>query len=190
MNSPAIRQSVDSWAEGFTRHLEIVTKRSTSALQSSGYDSLLVHAGTPPLLFLDDHHLPFRVQAPFKVWAPLADAPDSFVFFAPGNKPRLLIHQPVDYWHKSPEMPDDYWTSAFEIVSCADRSTTRAALPKDLSRTAFIGAPFPELLGWGLAAINPGHLIAQLDYGRAAKTPYEVACLREAPPSSRWHSRS
>jgi Xaa-Pro dipeptidase len=102
------------------------------------------------------------------------------VFFSPGKKPLLLIHQPVDYWHKSPEMPDDYWTKAFDIVSCADRAAARAALPKDLSRTAFIGAPFPELLGWGPGAINPEHLIAQLDYGRAAKTDYEVGCLREA----------
>jgi Xaa-Pro dipeptidase len=180
MNSPAIRQNVDSWAEVFAAHLEIVMKRSASALHSAGYDSLLVHAGTPPLLFLDDHHLPFRVQAPFKVWAPLTDAPDSFVFFVPGRKPLLLVHQPVDYWHKSPEVPNAYWTGAFEIVSCADRASARQALPADLSRTAFIGAPFPELLGWGPGAINPEHLMAQLDYGRAAKTPYEVACLREA----------
>jgi Xaa-Pro dipeptidase len=180
MNSHAIRQNADSWPGLFADHLEIVKKRSGSALASAGYDALLVHAGTPPMLFLDDHHLPFRVQAPFKVWAPLADAPDSFVYFAPGKKPQLLIHQPVAYWHKSPELPRTYWSDAFDIVSCADRATTRAALPKDLSRTAFVGAPFPELLGWGPAAINPEHLIAQLDYGRAAKTPYEVACLREA----------
>jgi Xaa-Pro dipeptidase len=180
MNSHAIRQNADSWPGLFADHLEIVKKRSGSALASAGYDALLVHAGTPPMLFLDDHHLPFRVQAPFKVWAPLADAPDSFVYFAPGKKPQLLIHQPVDYWHKSPELPRTYWSDAFDIVSCADRATTRAALPKDLSRTALVGAPFPELLGWGPAAINPEHLIAQLDYGRAAKTPYEVACLREA----------
>ena len=35
-------------------------------------------------------------------------------------------------------------------------------------------------MSWGPAAINPEHLIAQLDYARAAKTPYEIACLREA----------
>ena len=180
MNSPAIRQNVDSWSGLFASHLEIVRKRSASALQSAGYEGLLVHAGTPPLIFLDDHHLPFRVQAPFKVWAPLTDAPDSFVYFAPGRKPQLLVHQPVDYWHKSPEMPNDYWTGEFEIISCPDRAAARQALPKDLSRTAFIGAPFPELMSWGPAAINPEHLMAQLDYGRAAKTPYEIACLLEA----------
>ena len=114
------------------------------------------------------------------MWAPLSDAPDSFVFYKPGSKPRLLIHQPVDYWHKSPSLPEAYWTAAFDILSCATREAARTALPADLSRTAFVGAPFPELLQWGPGAINPEHLIAQLDYARAAKTPYEIACLREA----------
>jgi Xaa-Pro dipeptidase len=180
MNSPTRRQDSDSWTHLFAEHLEGVKKRSASALSATGYDALLVHAGVPPLLFLDDHHLPFKVQAPFKVWAPLIDAPDSFVYFAPGRKPLLLVHQPVDYWHKSPESPRTYWSGAFDIVSCADREAARKALPKDLSRTAFVGAPFPELVSWGPGAINPEHLLAHLDYDRAAKSPYEIAALFEA----------
>jgi Xaa-Pro dipeptidase len=180
MISPAIRQNPASLAELFAAHLDIVKKRAGAALGSTGYEALLLHSGTPPLLFLDDHHLPYRVQAPFKVWAPLTDAPDSFVYYAPGRKPLLLIHQPVDYWHQAPKLPDAYWTPAFEIISVADRTAARAALPKDLSRTAFVGAPCAELVGWGPAAITPQHLLAQLDYSRAAKTPYELACLREA----------
>ena len=86
----------------------------------------------------------------------------------------------MDYWHLSPELPRTYWSECFDIVSCPDRPAARAALPKDLSRTAFIGAPFPELLAWGPGAINPEHLIAHLDYARATKTPYEVAALQEA----------
>lgn len=180
MNSPAIKQNAPSWPELFARHLDVVKKRASAALAGTGYDALLLHSGTPPLLFLDDHHLPFRAQAPFKVWAPLADAPDSFVYFTPGKKPQLLIHQPVDYWHQSPTLPDAYWTREFDIVSVGSRQTARSALPRDLSRAAFIGAPYPELVGWGPGAINPQHLLAQLDYARAAKTPYELACLREA----------
>ncbi len=180
MNSPAFRPTAGNWSALFAAHLEVVKKRSADALAATGFDAVLIHAGTPPLIFLDDHHLPFKVQAPFKVWAPLPDAPDSFVFFTPGRKPTLLVHQPVDYWHKAPELPGGYWPGAFEIVSVADRAAARAALPKDLSRTAFIGAPFPELVGWGVKAINPEHLIARLDYPRASKTPYEVAALREA----------
>jgi Xaa-Pro dipeptidase len=180
MNSPAIQENTEPWSSLFAGHLDVVKNRSAAALSATGYDALLVHAGTPPLLFQDDHHLPFKVQAPFKVWAPLNDAPDSFVFFVPGRKPLLLLHAPVDYWHKSPELPRTYWSDAFDIVSCPDRASARAALPADLSRTAFIGAPFAELVSWGPAAINPEHLMAQLDYSRATKTPYEVAALLEA----------
>jgi Xaa-Pro dipeptidase len=179
MNSALAKQNPASWSGLFAAHLDSVKKRSATALAATGYDALLVHAGTPPLIFLDDHHLPFKVQAPFKVWAPLLDAPDSFVLFTPGKKPLLLLHAPVDYWHKSPELPRTYWSDAFDIVACPDRAAARAALP-DLSRTAFIGEPFAELVAWGPAAINPEHLIAQLDYGRAAKTPYEIAALLEA----------
>jgi Xaa-Pro dipeptidase len=175
-----MQQNAASWQDLFSRHLELVQERSAAALAASGFDGLLVHSGTPPLLFLDDHHLPYRAQAPFKVWAPLANAPDSFVYFVPGQRPKLLVHQPVDYWHKSPELPDDYWTKGFEIVSCPDRASARAALPKDLSRTAFIGAAFPELVSFGVGAVNHEHLIARLDFPRAHKTPYELACLREA----------
>jgi len=180
MNSAAIKQKSASWPELFAAHLAMVADRSAKALAATGYEALLVHAGTPPLIFLDDHHLPFRVQAPFKVWAPLTDAPDSFVFFSPGRKPLLLVHQPVDYWHQSPTLPVAYWTREFEIVSVASREAARQALPRDLSRAAFIGAPFQELVSWGPAAINPAHLMAQLDYARAAKSDYELACLREA----------
>jgi Xaa-Pro dipeptidase len=180
MISPALRQTADSWSTLFASHLQIVQERSADALSSTGYEALLVHAGNPPLIFLDDQHLPFKVHAPFKVWAPLIDAPDSFVYFVPGKKPLLLVNQPADYWHKSPELPDTYWSGEFDIVSCADRDAIRAALPRDLSRAAFVGEPFPELLSFGPGAINPEHLIAHLDYARANKTPYEVAALLEA----------
>src|SRR5262249_19252244 len=160
----AIRQNMDDWSGLFSSHLEVVKQRTAAALASTGYDSLLLHSGTPPLLFLDDHHLPFRVQAPFKVWAPILDAPDSFVFFRPGKQPQLLINQRIDYWPKPPTLPDAYWTRAFDIVSVATREAARGVLPKDLSRTAFIGAPFQELVSWGPASINPEHLIAQLDF--------------------------
>ena len=55
MNSPAIRQNADSWSSLFAAHLDAVVRRSTDALAQTGYDALLVHAGTPPLIFLDDH---------------------------------------------------------------------------------------------------------------------------------------
>lgn len=68
----------------------------------------------------------------------------------------------------------------FDVVEVADRAAARAALPASLARVAYLGQPFPELLSWGLGALNPEHLRHRLDYARAIKTPWEIACLREA----------
>src|SRR6202035_5516864 len=91
--------------------------------------------------------------------------------------PRLIIHRSGDYWHKSADVPQAYWTRHFEIRTAADRAEARAQLPADLSRAAYIGDAFPELTRWGIGAINPGHLMRRLDHARAVKTPYELACL-------------
>ncbi len=164
----------------FPAHLATVIARSTRALDATGYDSLLIHSGLPPAAFLDDQHFPYRVHPPFKAWAPLTDAPDSFIFFRPGQRPVLIFHSPDDYWHKPAQPPGEAWLDSFDLRVTSTRAAARAELPADLSRTAFIGEPLPELLSWGVGAINPEHLLGQLHFDRAAKTPYELACLREA----------
>jgi Xaa-Pro dipeptidase len=132
------------------------------------------------MVFEDDRTYPFEVNAPFKVWAPLADVPECFVYFEPGRRPLLVFHRPADYWHKPAEVPQAYWTEHFDIRPATDRDAARAQLPKDLSRAAYIGDAFPELGAWGVAAINPPRLMRHLDYTRAVKTGYELACLHEA----------
>lgn len=166
--------------ELFPSHLASVVERHARALSATGYDSLLLHSGLPPEAFLDDQHFPYRVHPPFKLWAPLTDAPDSFIFFRPGKRPELIFHRPEDYWHKPAELPTQLWVDQFTVHTASARAGARAALPADLSRTAFIGDALPELAAWGITAINPAPLLAQLDFERAAKTPYELACLREA----------
>jgi Xaa-Pro dipeptidase len=166
--------------ETFGPHLEAVCARSAHALSACGYAALLVHSGSPLVVFEDDRTYPFEANAPFKVWAPLADAPESFVWFEPGKKPLLILHRPEDYWYKPTDLPQGYWVRHFEIRTATDRAAARALLPKGLARAAYIGDAFPELSAWGLGAINPQHLMRRLDYVRAAKTPYELECLREA----------
>ncbi len=164
----------------FPAHLAQLSARSAHALEACGFEALLVHSGTPLEVFQDDRTYPFEAHAPFKVWAPVADAPDSFVYFVPGQRPRLILNQPEDYWYKAPDAPRGYWVGSFDVRSVPGRSAARAALPADLTRTAYIGDAFPELAAWGVGAVNPPALIRRLDYVRAAKTPYELACLREA----------
>ena len=167
-------------ASTFGPHLGTLCERTARALQTSGFTSLLVHAGSLLEIFQDDRTYPFEAHAPFKVWVPLQDAPDSFVWFEPGTRPRLILHQPQDYWYQSAQTPQDYWISHFDLRSAPDRAAARALLPHDLSRTAYIGDALPELAAWGLGAVNPAALMRRLDYVRAVKTPYELLCLREA----------
>lgn len=154
--------------------------RFDRALAACGYSGALVYSGPLAPIFRDDQTHPFRVHAWFKAWVPLLDVPDCFLYYEPGRTPVLLLHQPRDYWHKAAKPPQSYWTAQVDLRPAADRAAARAALPGDLGATAYIGEAFPELAEWGVAAANPPALLTRLDYDRAVKTPYELACLREA----------
>ena len=164
----------------FGPHLEAVCHRTAQALAASGFGALLVHSGSPIPIFEDDQPHAFQVNAAFKVWVPLSDVPDSFIYFVPGSRPVLLFHSPPDYWHKPAALPHAYWTRHFDIIPVPDREAARKALPVLAGRTAYIGDVFPELGSWGVTAINSPELKRRLDFVRAAKTPYELTCLREA----------
>ena len=163
----------------FGPYLDRVCHRSARALEACGYGALLVHSGSLLPVFQDDRTYPFEVNAPFKVWTPLAE-PDCFVYFEPGQRPRLVFTQPRDYWYKPPAPPEGYWTVHFDIRLCTDRESARGLLPPDLASTAYVGESFEGLAAWGVAAINPPRLLRHLDFDRAVKSPYELACLREA----------
>ena len=164
----------------FGPHLAAIAARTSKALEACGYSALLVHSGSLLTVFEDDRTYPFEAHAPFKVWAPLSDVPDCFVYFEPGRTPLLIFNRPEDFWHKSMDVPQAYWTRHFDIRPAASLASARAILPRDLAKVAFIGDAFPDLAHWGVAAVNPRPLMRYLDYGRAAKTPYELVCMRQA----------
>jgi Xaa-Pro dipeptidase len=164
----------------FASHLQTVCTRTEEALSACGYAGLLVHSGSLLTVFEDDRTYPFEAHAPFKVWVPLSDAPDSFVWFEPGLRPRLIVHTPRDYWYKPADLPQGYWVERFDVHGAEDLAAARALLPHDLSRAAYVGDPAPKITAWGPAAVNPRNLMRRLDYFRAAKTPYELVCLRAA----------
>jgi Xaa-Pro dipeptidase len=164
----------------FGPYLAAVGARTARALEACGYTALLVHSGSLLTVFEDDRTYPFEAHAPFKVWTPLGDVPDCFVYFEPSRVPVLVFHRPADFWYKAAELPKAYWTRHFDIRPAPDLAASRTYLPRDLGRVAYIGDELPELASWGVGAINPRNLMRHLDYGRAAKTPYELACMREA----------
>lgn len=102
------------------------------------------------------------------------------ILFRAGSRPKLIFHVEADFWYQPAKLPESWWPAHFEIIEVHSKQESRAALPKDLSKTAWIGDPLPELIGWGVASINPPDLMRRLDFTRARKTPYEIACLAEA----------
>jgi len=160
-------------------HLGVLRARFDSALVACGYRAVLISSGGLTPIFGDDQDYPFRVNPWFKAWVPLTQAPDSFLYYEPGRTPVLLFHRPVDFWYMSADLPQSDWTRSIEVKPIADRKAARTALPRELARVACLGEPFAEATAWGLAC-NPADLVTRLEYDRAFKTPYELACLRAA----------
>lgn len=164
----------------FAAHLAEVRRRTDLALAAAGYDGVVIHAGRPGYYFLDDHSQVFKANPHFLHWAPVLDAPDCFIRYVPGARPLLLFHQPADYWHKPPVLPDAPWTREFDIQIIREPSEARLLLRLDTARFAMLGEPQVEFSSWDWAAVNPAPLLEFLHYHRAVKTPYELACMREA----------
>jgi len=110
-------------------HLRTMMQRTDSALEAAKFDALVVHAGAAPLLFLDDQTYPYKVNPHFKAWVPIIDNPQCVLIYAPGARPRVLFHQPNDYWHKPARLPRESWTHSIELIPTADPRRRRGAGP-------------------------------------------------------------
>jgi len=160
----------------YLEHLAAISRRADHALEATSFDGLVVPSGEPPMHFADDQPYPFRAAPGFSLWVPEA-APGSLLVYRPGHRPLLLFRQEADYWHMPPRTPDGGWTAGFELRVVRNAAEARAAVPAG-HRWALLGEPVAD---WeGLGEPSPGRLVAMLDYQRAAKTPFELACLARA----------
>lgn len=164
--------------ELYPEHLSTLMRRTDKSLADTGFDALVIRAGTAPTLFLDDQDYPYKVNPHFKSWVPITDNPHCFLIYRPGSRPRVLFYQPNDFWHKPAPLPQESWIDAVDISTMADPAKA-AAHWANLGRVAFIGprdtieAADPDSLN------NPG-LLTRLHFDRAVKTPYELDCMRRA----------
>jgi Xaa-Pro dipeptidase len=159
-------------------HLQTLMRRAEHSLAASGFDALVIHAGCPPTRFLDDQDYPFKVNPHFKAWVPIVDNPRCILVIAPGARPKVLFHQPHDYWHKPATLPHAPWAAEVDLIAM-DEPTKASDHWAHLGRAAYIG---PEAFAAGMdaASINPPDLLARLHYDRAVKTAYELECMRRA----------
>src|ERR1700761_6140360 len=142
----------------YAEHLATLMRRTDRALAATGFDALVVYAGRPPVLFLDDQDYPFKVNPQFKVWVPVVDNPRSILIYKPGVRPVVLFYRPNDYWHKPAALPAAEWTAQVDLLPMED-DTNAAAHWSKLGRVAFFG-PEDQVPSADPACVNPKELMA------------------------------
>lgn len=162
----------------YSAHVLAMDRRLAGALDALGYDGLIVFAGRVAYPHRDDVSYPFRVEPHFASWLPLTDLPDAVLVLEPGGKRRLLYPEHDDFWHAPAGEPAGYWTGHFEIHPVRAPADSASVLGALSGRYAAIGDA-PDGCG-AIVATNDRRLLDRLDYARAVKTDYEVACLERA----------
>jgi Xaa-Pro dipeptidase len=163
----------------YQAHLKETVNRYTSAAGDQNKNGILIAAGSLKTAFLDDFTYPFKVNPHFKNLVPVTDVPESFVLLRMGEKPKLLFHQPADYWHKTPETPEGFWVDEWDIVSIAEPSDAHNHLG-DAENLVFVGEETDMADAFSISSINPEEILNPIHFERAFKTDYELACLAEA----------
>ncbi|MDA1077335.1 MAG: Xaa-Pro dipeptidase [Proteobacteria bacterium] len=162
----------------YIKHLAHVDLEWQATLQRTGFDAVVLAAGTSQRYFMDDQSAPFKANPHLARWLPTDLLEHSMLIVTGDGQPRLFFYQPADYWHLPPSVPD-WITLPTEVHS--DIETLHAAAATLLgkrSRVALIGAQTQTNLP--VDAINPADLIADLDWDRARKTAFEIACMTQA----------
>jgi len=166
-------------------HLKYVRECTDRALAETGFDHVVIAAGALHVAFLDDNTYPFRANPHFKWWVPIVDNPNCLIVYTPGEKPRLVYYQPVDYWYKPAGAPRGFWVDSFDIRVIGDAKEAEQHLPKSgsIAYIAENGAPAsagPSEKPAKPGAPNPEPLLHRLHWARAWKTDYEIDCMRRA----------
>ncbi len=158
----------------YTAHLEYLQAETGKLLQQSAFEGLLIGSGSLIRRFMDDNSYPFFANPYFVYWLPFLDQhPDCWLLIRAGEKPRLYFPMPDDFWHKTAQLPDQWWTEGLEIVPVKGRRE----LPE--GKLAVIAPELPEgeCSGWSL---NPESVVLALHQLRSVKTDWESECLRQA----------
>lgn len=169
----------------FRSHIAALSSRYDEALAAHGFDGVLIGAGVPVPVFRDDQELPYRAEPLFLQWAPLTAHPGSALLYRPGRRPVLLVLEAEDYWYQAAPLPTGAWRKQFDVRIVTRRDQISGHLKKGhrqrgRQRLALLGDP-QQWRGLDLpGTMNPKTLLTHLDYERAHKTPWEVACIGEA----------
>lgn len=172
-SAPQATELVPLYAE----HLALMKRRAEEALARGGFDHLVVPSGGLHYQVFDDRDYPYAVNPQFKAWLPLTRVPDSWLVYTPGQRPKVIYHQPFDYWHVVPAPPTGWWVDHFDIQIIRKPTDALALLPP-AARCAILGEAQSALGDY--QPNNPEAVVNYLEYQRSYKSAYEIALMREA----------
>lgn len=161
----------------FEAHVAERQQKLERALDSTGFDALVVSSGAPFTYFADDQDAPFHPVGHFAHWCPL-EGPHHVLVLEPGKKPRLIRFAPEDYWYEPATLGTPFWLSQLELEEAGTVDAIWEALGRP-KNAAYVGNETERARDAGLT-VNPDRLVARLDWDRAYKTDYELRCLDEA----------
>jgi len=171
--------------EHYAQHLEEVCRRSQGVLErcaaaGDAYEGIVFHAGKTDYYHADDRDIPFHSVPHFARFAPIAGT-DHLLVLPRGGAAKLIEVVPRDYWFE-PATAIEHPCMQLLKRTTVDSPEAAAAAAGSCAGYAFVGADAATARALGIAAdaIEPVRLMAGLDWERAAKTAYEVECIREA----------
>lgn len=164
----------------YAAHIEELQRRYDSALDNARLDAVVIGAGQPAPVYLDDQHLPFKPNPHLVQWAPLLKHPDSVLCYRQGDVPDLLVFAPDDFWLENAPLPDFVRDGPLNVRVVNEGHDLLDHVKAMPARTAFIGEMRDKEDSFGLKRVNPQKLLDEIHSGRAVKTPWEVECIRLA----------
>src|SRR5262245_57929453 len=136
----------------FREHIAKMTSTAAKSLSETGYDAVVLGAGSQMVYYADDMEPPFRSNPHFASFCPVK-GPHHAIVVKPGSKPRLIRWAPKDYWYERAPFAKDFWTGEFDISEADTAEGVFAALGS-LGRAAFVGDDEARAKAAGLA-VNP-----------------------------------
>ena len=125
----------------FADHVAALADRYANALADTGFDAVLLGAGTESLHFLDDQGPAFKPNPHLQQWFPAEHQPAACLLVRPSAMPVAVVCQPDDYWHAPPAPPASPWADEIEIRVVSKPDAVNAALPELPARLALIAPP-------------------------------------------------
>jgi Xaa-Pro dipeptidase len=168
-------------ADLYAEHLAHLAATTARALEETGFDRMVVHAGVPFTYFADDNDAPFHPTPTFAQWAPV-EGPYHLLDVVPGKRPRLVRVQPLDYWYAAPAPAPAFVAREFDVADVATSGAAWKEIGNGFARTAFVGGAPDDAAAHGFRDqnVNPKGLVARLDWERSYKTAWEAAQVAAA----------